>query len=176
MLLSLVISKPRIQIFCLGILVCMYVWIFNRLDLCKFHVRFCYSDSRPLHRGITNTRATFIRANPDRQVPPLVPPQTNSLPPQHTINSHCCAERSRSLYPNYVIMTTEVNLVRTGACLCKKITFRVEGQEINFAICHCTNCRRNCGATYTANAWFPDKVRWTWYANDSSHIDIPLWT
>jgi hypothetical protein len=34
----------------------------------------------------------------------------------------------------------------------------VIGDEINFAICHCTNCRRNCGATYTANAWFPDKV------------------
>ncbi|UPX09873.1 uncharacterized protein EKO05_0000553 [Ascochyta rabiei] len=52
--------------------------------------------------------------------------------------------------------------IRTGACLCKKITFRVEGEELNFAICHCTNCRRNCGATYTANAWFPDKqFEWT---------------
>ncbi|KAF1937941.1 hypothetical protein EJ02DRAFT_355673 [Clathrospora elynae] len=51
---------------------------------------------------------------------------------------------------------------RTGACLCKNITFRVTGQEINFAICHCTNCRRNCGTTYTANAWFPDKnFHWT---------------
>ncbi|KAJ4992540.1 hypothetical protein SVAN01_01923 [Stagonosporopsis vannaccii] len=51
---------------------------------------------------------------------------------------------------------------RTGACLCRKITFRVEGQELNFAICHCTNCRRNCGATYTANAWFLDKhFKWT---------------
>jgi hypothetical protein len=47
---------------------------------------------------------------------------------------------------------------RTGACLCKNITFRVESEELNFAICHCTNCRRNCGATYTANVWFPDTV------------------
>jgi hypothetical protein len=49
--------------------------------------------------------------------------------------------------------------VRTGACLCKSITFRVVGPEMNFAIYHCTNCRRNCGTTYTANAWFHDKVR-----------------
>lgn len=48
--------------------------------------------------------------------------------------------------------------VRTGACLCKQITFRVSGDELNFAICHCTNCRRHCGTTYTANAWFPDAV------------------
>jgi hypothetical protein len=50
-------------------------------------------------------------------------------------------------------------IVRTGACLCKGITFRVVGPEMNFAICHCTNCRRNCGATYTANVWFNDEVR-----------------
>lgn len=49
-------------------------------------------------------------------------------------------------------------LVRTGACLCKRITFRVTGEEINVAICHCDNCQRNCGAPYTANAWFRDKV------------------
>lgn len=48
---------------------------------------------------------------------------------------------------------------RTGACLCRRITFQVTGDELNFAICHCTNCRRNCGATYTANAWFPNAVR-----------------
>jgi hypothetical protein len=33
------------------------------------------------------------------------------------------------------------------------------GQEINFAICHCTDCRSHCGAIYTANAWFHDTVR-----------------
>ncbi|XPS98928.1 hypothetical protein M3J09_008118, partial [Ascochyta lentis] len=57
---------------------------------------------------------------------------------------------------------TNAEQIRTGACLCKKVTFRVEGEELNFAICHCTNCRRNCGATYTANAWFLDtRFEWT---------------
>ncbi|KAF1930252.1 uncharacterized protein M421DRAFT_418570 [Didymella exigua CBS 183.55] len=57
---------------------------------------------------------------------------------------------------------SEEEQTRTGACLCKKITFEVKGTELNFTICHCTNCRRNCGATYTANAWFPDAhFKWT---------------
>lgn len=55
-------------------------------------------------------------------------------------------------------MTSDFEKMRTGACLCKKITFHVEGEELNFTICHCTNCRRNCGSTYTSNAWFPDRV------------------
>ncbi|EAT82943.1 hypothetical protein HBH56_003460 [Parastagonospora nodorum] len=57
-------------------------------------------------------------------------------------------------------------LVRTGACLCKRITFRMTGEEINVAICHCDNCQRNCGAPYTANAWFRDK-QFEWTSGDS---------
>ncbi|KAH7064254.1 Mss4-like protein [Paraphoma chrysanthemicola] len=51
---------------------------------------------------------------------------------------------------------------RTGACLCKRIGFRTMGEEINVAVCHCTNCRRHCGSAYTANAWFPnEQFEWT---------------
>lgn len=46
---------------------------------------------------------------------------------------------------------------RTGSCLCKKITFKVTGPDVNCAVCHCTNCRRNNGSTYSVKAWFPDK-------------------
>ncbi|ORY17259.1 Mss4-like protein, partial [Clohesyomyces aquaticus] len=45
---------------------------------------------------------------------------------------------------------------QTGECLCKKISFRTTGPEINFAICHCDNCRRKTGTVFTANAWFQD--------------------
>ncbi|KAF2714414.1 hypothetical protein K504DRAFT_420223 [Pleomassaria siparia CBS 279.74] len=60
------------------------------------------------------------------------------------------------------LKSSNSDFIRTGACLCKQITFRVVGPELNFAICHCTNCRRNCGSAYTANAWFPDsQFEWT---------------
>ncbi|KAF2027211.1 hypothetical protein EK21DRAFT_72542 [Setomelanomma holmii] len=59
-------------------------------------------------------------------------------------------------------MTSATARQRAGACLCKRINLRVTGDEINVAICHCTNCRRNCGSAYTANAWFPDnQFEWT---------------
>lgn len=63
------------------------------------------------------------------------------------------------LTKHMIEMSVLSDQIRTGSCLCKKVTFETKGPDINCAVCHCTNCRRNNGSTYTVKAWFPDKVR-----------------
>ena len=36
----------------------------------------------------------------------------------------------------------------TGRCLCGRLRFRVTEDPIAFYACHCTDCRRECGAAY----------------------------
>ncbi|KAK7192397.1 heterokaryon incompatibility protein [Paraphaeosphaeria sporulosa] len=62
----------------------------------------------------------------------------------------------RLVAPAY-IQDVSSDKARTGSCLSKKVTFKTTGPDINCAVCHCTNCRRNNGSTYTVKAWFPDK-------------------
>ena len=32
---------------------------------------------------------------------------------------------------------------QTGSCLCKAVTYRVEGELTAFYLCHCSRCRRS---------------------------------
>lgn len=46
----------------------------------------------------------------------------------------------------------------TGGCHCGAIRYRVEGELIVHALCHCSDCRRHAGAPM---------VGWTMYARDA---------
>lgn len=43
----------------------------------------------------------------------------------------------------------------SGKCLCGAITYKIEGQPIIVAQCHCDECRRLSGTGHTIGAMFP---------------------
>jgi hypothetical protein len=49
----------------------------------------------------------------------------------------------------------------TGGCHCGAIRYAIDGEPINHALCHCTDCRRSAGAPM---------VGWTMYPNDAVKV------
>ncbi|MGE4611561.1 MAG: GFA family protein, partial [Paracoccaceae bacterium] len=46
----------------------------------------------------------------------------------------------------------------TGKCLCGAVTYKVDGQPIVVAQCHCDECRRLSGTGHTVGAMFSDEA------------------
>lgn len=44
----------------------------------------------------------------------------------------------------------------TGRCHCGAIRYRVEGEPVHHALCHCGDCRRHAGAPMVGWALFPN--------------------
>lgn len=44
---------------------------------------------------------------------------------------------------------------RSGSCLCRGVTFRVSGEPLRVGICHCADCRKASGSTFSAFAVWP---------------------
>lgn len=44
---------------------------------------------------------------------------------------------------------------REGGCLCGAVRFRLKGEPLRVGICHCQDCRRTSGSTYTAYGIWP---------------------
>ncbi|KAI1169691.1 Mss4-like protein [Nemania sp. FL0916] len=42
-----------------------------------------------------------------------------------------------------------------GGCLCGKIRYSVEGDPVGKALCHCLDCRKITGSTYSTNMIMP---------------------
>lgn len=42
-------------------------------------------------------------------------------------------------------------MTRTGRCLCGAVTYRIEGDPIATAICHCDHCQRHGGSAFSVN-------------------------
>lgn len=61
--------------------------------------------------------------------------------------------------------------VHLGGCLCGKVRYRVEGDPLSVAICHCTNCQRNTGSAFSVNVIFP-KAALTMEGNPAIYEDI----
>jgi hypothetical protein len=38
-----------------------------------------------------------------------------------------------------------------GSCLCRNVTYEIEGEIGDFGYCHCTSCRKASGSAYGAN-------------------------
>jgi hypothetical protein len=45
--------------------------------------------------------------------------------------------------------------VRTGGCLCGAIRYSVEGEPFHVGRCHCADCRKESGSTYTIYGQWP---------------------
>ena len=39
--------------------------------------------------------------------------------------------------------------MRTGSCLCGAVRYTVQGEPVHVGRCHCTDCRKESGSTYT---------------------------
>ena len=49
----------------------------------------------------------------------------------------------------------------TGSCLCKKVSYAIEGNLGIFQYCHCSRCRKFTGSAFSANLMVsPAKFRW----------------
>jgi hypothetical protein len=42
--------------------------------------------------------------------------------------------------------------VRSGGCACGGVRYTLKGEPYRFGICHCTDCRKESGSVFTANA------------------------
>ncbi|MCX6117323.1 MAG: GFA family protein [Proteobacteria bacterium] len=48
-----------------------------------------------------------------------------------------------------------------GSCLCKRVTFEIEGAMTAFYLCHCSRCRKVSGSAHGANLFSPSaSVNW----------------
>ena len=45
--------------------------------------------------------------------------------------------------------------IHEGGCLCGAIRYKVVGEPLMVAICHCVNCQRNSGSAFSVNVVFP---------------------
>jgi hypothetical protein len=45
--------------------------------------------------------------------------------------------------------------IRTGGCLCGAVRYRVEGEPVHVGRCHCADCRKESGSTFTAYGQWP---------------------
>ena len=53
-------------------------------------------------------------------------------------------------------------MTRTGHCLCRAVTYRIEGRESWACYCHCADCRRQTASPVTAFLGVPlDRFEWT---------------
>ncbi|KAK7179984.1 hypothetical protein DPSP01_009848 [Paraphaeosphaeria sporulosa] len=48
-------------------------------------------------------------------------------------------------------------MAQQGGCMCGNIRYSVEGEPVSKALCHCADCRKITGSTYSTNAIFPSK-------------------
>ncbi|MEJ2789405.1 MULTISPECIES: GFA family protein [unclassified Pseudoxanthomonas] len=39
----------------------------------------------------------------------------------------------------------------TGSCLCRTVTFKIDGAFERFFLCHCSHCRKDTGSAHAAN-------------------------
>ena len=45
--------------------------------------------------------------------------------------------------------------MRTGGCLCGAVRYTVRGEPFHVGRCHCTDCRKRSGSTYTIYGQWP---------------------
>jgi hypothetical protein len=46
-------------------------------------------------------------------------------------------------------------IIRSGSCLCGKVTYRVKGAPLRIGICHCTDCRKESGSAFATFGIWP---------------------
>ena len=52
-------------------------------------------------------------------------------------------------------MGTPMAVQRDGGCLCGQVRYIVTGAPLRVGLCHCTDCRKTSGSTFTAFAIWP---------------------
>jgi hypothetical protein len=45
--------------------------------------------------------------------------------------------------------------MRTGGCLCGAVRYTIEGEPFHVGRCHCADCRKESGSTYTVYGQWP---------------------
>lgn len=54
-----------------------------------------------------------------------------------------------------------------GSCLCKKVSFAIDGAFNRFFLCHCSYCRKDTGSAHCANL-FANGAKLTWLTGDDN--------
>ncbi len=62
----------------------------------------------------------------------------------------------------------------TGSCLCKMITFEIEGVFESFYLCHCIRCRKDSGSAHAANLFSSTaKLKWISGQDNRKTFNLP---
>lgn len=46
-------------------------------------------------------------------------------------------------------------MIRTGRCLCGKVSYEVRGEPLRVGLCHCADCRKESGSSFVTFAVWP---------------------
>jgi hypothetical protein len=61
-----------------------------------------------------------------------------------------------------------------GSCLCRSVTFEVQGPPSAFRYCHCSRCRKASGSAHASNLFVPAKqFRWLAGKELVNHYKVP---
>jgi len=47
-------------------------------------------------------------------------------------------------------------MTQVGGCICGNVRYEVEGEPTAKALCHCGDCRKTTGSTYSTNGIYPE--------------------
>jgi len=61
-----------------------------------------------------------------------------------------------------------------GSCLCRSVTFEIQGPPSAFRYCHCSRCRKATGSAHAANIFVPEG-QFKWLSGETliNHFKVP---
>ena len=62
-------------------------------------------------------------------------------------------------------MNSDKTKIQTGACLCRKVNYEIEGEFDLFLFCHCTYCQKDTGTVHGANL-ISHSAKLTWLSGE----------
>lgn len=54
-----------------------------------------------------------------------------------------------------------------GSCLCKEVSFEIQGEFEKFFLCHCSRCRKETGSAHASNL-FSKSAEFKWTTGENS--------
>jgi hypothetical protein len=53
---------------------------------------------------------------------------------------------------------TQAMIIRSGSCLCGKVTYKVNGPPLRTGLCHCSDCRKESGSSFVSFGIWPGQA------------------
>merc|ERR1712032_1072585 len=57
---------------------------------------------------------------------------------------------------SFISFLPSSTIMAQGGCMCGNVRYTVEGDPVMKALCHCVDCRKITGSTYSTNSIYPE--------------------